>query len=377
MDSRDIYKTAKRNLDAHQFNAFTTRSSNRGLEHPDDQRMSGSKQFAFVRLMNNLIYLGTASILSATVYAIAIFLAIAIVVVLLFEKTTIANIIVNRDLTAALSLPTVTIAFIYRSWQDAALRRYVLMPAIYFKMQCILTKISDTLADGCKPYANERIDRTEGIKALKGVFHLMMQTNVLMHKMFTGNNAKIVDEVSPELVNYINTWESAPKGPEQRIDIVTALCRRYLSQCDEQSILYTDVRSSVIDGLAELRRLKDKATAIRVVATPSIFYTHQILVVVVYLVFLLPVQMYQQVDLLTLFTFPVVMILLMGPWLLNYFIGGPFSKNSRNHGMDFDMWYSTTAAHIILARNRAAFHMAEHLPVAKVLQTKTVRRRKK
>lgn len=370
MDSVTVARVARTHLSGDEFQAYTAQPDEQSAAHPHDQ-IENEKILSIPKsLMNSLVTLVTNGTVDATLIVIGMFLSVAIIVVLIFEKTAISDIIVNRDLTAALSLPTVTIAFIYRGWQDAALKSYIRMPAIYYDMLRKVGDIADDLAEYTMSESEVLSKKTVGGASATAIrnaaalddrlifcnFALLLYLNSILHRMFTGRNTHAKDRVSDMLLDYLEEFSALPNGSGERFDLILGLLQRSVKRCESHCIFYPETTGLAQSAVATLRDLRTRASAAKIVTTPPVFETHQYIVVFVYLVFLLPIQMYQQVDLLTMFTYPVVMVLFMGPFLLTFYIGGPFSVNSKYKGMDFGLWHSTNMYRIRTALRRSEFH---------------------
>jgi len=314
-----------------------------------------------VKLVAQLYQYESTAILPASFIFGGFFFLIAGVWVGLFQLQPVIDFFQNVDLTGTIGYTAFLLAIIYKMWFDKAMRDYIRQPLLLYEALVHVRDASRKLStfarvkyedDPNVPDMESRLYE-EQRRALARVFGAMITLAYCTRALFWNKVSVCDPDVPRALYEYIRHYTVTPALSGEVFDAVCSYHTEEFARLKRLGVIDASHESELNGLIDKLTDIRTRLQLMKNVKNPGIFENHLFFVVLVYFIFFVPVQIYQQVEWFLVAIYPLVCYLYFGISFYSAFVGRPFSKYARMQSNDFMMWWGITNAAIRTHAKRA------------------------
>lgn len=329
-------------------------------------------------------YVSTA-ILPSTVILCSFFFVIAGTWIGLFQLQSVIDLFSPIDLTGVTGYTAFLLAIIYKTWYDKAQRDYRRQPTLLFESFSILKDMSGNASsfvsikyedDVYNMNTEVQVQCVARYKEVRVLYASLITLSLTLRMMYYNAFREDDPDIPIELYNYLKRHTVIPNMSVESFECTTRFVVEQIARARRVGALTDTAESKLMDSLDKLKDLSIRLKTMKNVKLPSIFENHLFFIVLVFFVFFVPVQMYQQTGSFISVFYPLVGYLYFGIKFYSAFVGNPFSKNARLQSNDFMTWWGNCNA-TIRTHAKQALELYETPKIALSTSTPTLRQRKK
>lgn len=304
----------------------------------------------FIALITNISKLHINGILVVSFIFLAFYEMWALFVVYIFEYAGFQKTFANRNLGLAFSSLELIIAFIYR---DAIITVYGNLTGklgLLFGLLQTTDDCVDELVASINPHhfiPDSPLEKSRAIKHVRYCYEILSVLPNTYHRFFD----KSQKERTPVYNEYITSLLlphvgfKSMKKPSRKIQCFLIEFKKLIGKLSDGGFVNETQATALYKACDDILVALQKSIQSKYVKTPNIFIAIYSVVVLIYVVVVLPINMYQYVDILTPLIYPFVTFLLTAPFIFYYFYGKPFTKRGTHIGMHYNIWIKESEAY--------------------------------
>lgn len=259
----------------------------------------------------------------------------------IFDRTSIGAYIQARNISAAFSVLDLIIAFVFRDQLTSAVQDFIATPMKYIAIVLAVKNIanesasffSTTVDKNCKICMSQTNRFFELIIALNyTALHLYLREPERVARPFgkqldgTGDNF-IEEKVKIFADDYRMPISQLELMIRELLRLISYFSRIGMVNPQEETVLYN-----------QFRQLEEKLNIVQegtMVSTPTLLYNQLLISVGVYILVIIPIQMYSLINTMTPLMLPVIMYLFLGAIVYKWWLGDPFDPDPRGDRFDY------------------------------------------
>lgn len=307
--------------------------------------------------LNVIMRYHDAGIIRAMLLLLIIVALIGAIWVAILEYTSLKDIFATRNIPGSLSIVNLIIALVYNTQVQQSLSSYESGPQMYLRMLNAVKSMARKFT-----YAVE-VPRSEGFVAqgqrrrnqASRCLHsyelckaLMQFTLLLFNRETDTVRALYAESVQQRLRDCGMTASNKLVFLPTFMGFLLDDWMNELTIAKNQGLLEPTDIASLEQAAQTLRDRLDEFDSVRQIRAPDIFNNLLRMVMYFYVLFILPVSMYDDVDQLMIVSYTIVFFLVFGPIFIRWWLGDPFDKRPRYAGMAFQNWRAVDYAEVCM-----------------------------
>jgi predicted membrane chloride channel (bestrophin family) len=292
------------------------------LEDDDDQpSMIGGD------IIRSFIEYDKIGIVPITIIIFTAFFIMGYIWTVFFDRTDIGAYIQERNISGAFSIMDLVIAFVYRDQLASAVQDYVATPTRYVKMVLELDNIGQYTAQFVSIVSTgECQDCREEVYEC---FQWMIAYNYFALQLFLKEKERTIAPYSAGIEDVIARYSKDPRDPASNMKVCSMELHRCIGILHRKGYIQGVEAKSIYDKCGDLQDVLNSVEQGKMVTSPAILYNQLLLAVGIYILIIIPIQMYSLINNLTPLMLPVIMYLFTGAIYYRWYLGDPFDENPR------------------------------------------------
>jgi hypothetical protein len=313
--------------------------------------------------LNVVMRYNDAGLIGAGILLLILSSLISTIWVAILEYTPLRTIFATRDIPGAFSIVNLIIALVYNSILQQSLSSFETGPRMYQELLNAIVDLSSKFTQSVEVTVTKLSSNI-----IQDPVHRGLERERCLH---TYELCKALVYFSLNLYSdakdSIRGCYSVKVGDILRQSGMTAANKREYLPIFMNILLkewFDEVTTAKNDGLLsapDVLRLQESESLIRkrlqefdtmrFIRAPSILSDIPRYVMYFYVLFILPVSMYDSVDKLMIVSYTIVVFLVFGPVFFNWWLGGPFDTHPRYTGMEYQKWRA--AAYVEICQHQS------------------------
>lgn len=340
--------------------------------------------------LNTIVRYYDAGLLGAALMLLLLTSLVGAMWVALLEYTSLKDIFIKHDIPGSLSIVNLIIALVYNTLVQQSLSGFESAPQMYLQTITAVRNLVRSFTTAVeipknlqKPRENTTIATglRENSKPEKNII-AMHHRDVMERCLRSYELCKALLQFSLQL--YSSSRDSMRAFYSQEVQDILRECGM---RPDNQRTMLPHFMTFLLDiwmedvtilknehlleptditllqrAEEELRSCMDRFDALRQVHAPDIFNNLLRIVMYFYVLFILPVSMFDSVGQYMIVSYDIVVLLVFGPVYFKWWLGDPFDSSPRYTGMPFHQWRATVLADICLRQSEMRIKWAEARP---------------
>lgn len=293
-----------------------------------------------VQLMVAYNHLVREGILQAVFYALTLFVGIGCLVTFLFELTSLKDILNQRPITAVFAMLEFMLVFQYRDTVKKVMVRFQRAPRWYFELLRKLSDIAETVSCSVDERwaAKARPDEQTSLNAL---FLVLCWANFMALPMFSQPHRALPISMPAGLYHEVrNKMKKDISQPIEWVAAMLYIANRLAGDLRNDKVFTASQESQILAQIKQAEDILRQVEADRVLGIPPIIDLITLGVIGLFVLFIIPLQIYSLVDILTPLLYPIIAIVFTSIFLFWIYYNEPFSPFSHYKAMDFAKWRS-------------------------------------
>lgn len=130
-------------------------------------------------------------------------------------------------------------------------------------------------------------------------------------------------------MNVIMAYSKDSKDPASNMKVCSMELQRLIGLFHRKGYLQGVEAKSIYDKCGDLQDVLNSVEQGKMVTSPALLYNQLLLAVGIYILIIIPIQMYGLINNLTPLMLPVIMYLFTGAIYYRWYLGDPFDENPR------------------------------------------------
>lgn len=297
-----------------------------------------------IRLIRTLAQLHISGLLMVSLCLVGLLTGIMMLTTYILEFSLVKDIMANRNFIGAFLTFDVLIVLIYRDITTQNTKKMTAKPRMLDNLLNSILKLATDMHSAINTRQLKQLDQNMRAIVREDIIHYYVVVNVLqtLAIRFVSKNWRVRRLVYPPLVaKFVDRNEYSRelfKDEEIAIHLVAGLLKQIAGKLADNGLLQGSQLSSQINMV---NQMIDHMTPIRQekrIKLPVAIKGILLVVLLIYTLIVLPLYMYQQVDVLSVFFYPLAVFLFLAPFIYFYFYGKPFDRHSKHDMSQFDHW---------------------------------------
>ncbi len=275
-------------------------------------------------------------ILQAVFCVIAFFVAISSLITFLFELTSLKDILMSRNITGVFLLMDFILALQYRDTIRKVMIKFQRGPKLYWELLHQILRIGSSISTSV--HERTKVGPRER-EVLNSLYEILYWLNFVSLRIFSLQSR--AEPISMSASMYILLVHQLGQDPSRPIDISKALLfvvARQAGELRDYSVLSTPQETMVRKEVEKTIDLLEDIERESVIGVPPMIDLITLAVIALFILFVIPLQIYSMVDILTPLLYPIIAIVFSSFFLFWIYYNEPFSPFSHYKAMDFHAW---------------------------------------
>jgi len=290
----------------------------------------------FVQAIVGYNHLVREGILQALFCAVALFEGIASLMTYAFELTSLRDILQSRNITGIFLMLEFILAFNFRDTIRDSVLRYHRGPTQYLKLlDCIravarYTALSVNLENGVSNEAHTKIAMIFAYVRWANHFTLPVFSEV--HRIAPiFMNGPLFHNLTVRLQRNIGDYEGVIDGLMYEIS-------QLAGELKDERVLTSNEEGGILSNVDNVEKILQEIRISKDISAPPMIKLVSLAVIAIFVVIVIPLQCYSQVDIMTPLFYPLIAVVFSSVFLFAFYYGEPFSPFTHYKAMDFEGW---------------------------------------
>ncbi len=244
-----------------------------------------------------------------------------------FDRTDIGAYIQQRNISGAFSIMDLVIAFVYRDQLASAVQDYVATPTRYVKLVLELDNIGQYTAQFVSIVSTGECQDCRA--EVWECFQWLIAYNYFALQLFLKERERTHAPYSDGIMGGIVAYSKDSKDPASNMKVCSMELQRLIGLFHRKGYLQGVEAKSIYDKCGDLQDVLNSVEQGKMVTSPALLYNQLLLAVGIYILIIIPIQMYGLINNLTPLMLPVIMYLFTGAIYYRWYLGDPFDENPR------------------------------------------------
>ena len=298
-----------------------------------------------------------AGIIRAMVLLLMMVALIGTIWVMLLEYTPLKDIFATRNIPGSLSIVNLIVALVYNTIIQQSLSSYESGPRLYLRILHAIRDMSRKFTEAVEVprselFLKEKKRRTVHASRCLHAYELCKAMSQFALLLFNRETDPVKVMYSEAVQRRLYRCGMRPENKLTQLPTFVGFLlddwMEELTVAKNQGLLDPGEVTALNQTTQVLRDHLDELDAVRQVRAPDIFANFSRAVLYFYVLFILPVSMYDDVDVLMIVSYAIVFFLVFGPIFIRWWLGDPFDNRPRYTGMGFQSWRASIYAEICL-----------------------------
>lgn len=284
-------------------------------------------------------------ILQALFCGLTIFEAIACLMTLCFELTSLGDILQNYNIVGIFLILEFFLAFSFRDTVKESNQRYIKAPTHYRHLLDKILGIAKTMP---RSIDNRYQISPEDQQRIARLFAYVRWANFFTLPIFSEVHRIVPIFMDNAMYHFLSVDMLCDfTKPETIIEALMFSISQRAGELHNSKILDQSQENTIVEATEEVSKILEQIRITKEIASPPMMQIVSMGIIIIFILVVIPLQIYSTIGVLTPVFFPIIAILFSSYFFFAYFYNDPFSPYTHYRAMDFVGWRSENRDAII------------------------------